>query len=48
MGGLEYFRGIVVDRYYQPVTGSPMFTVDFGGSIGHREIRVMDTVVDER
>jgi hypothetical protein len=25
-----------------------MFTVDFGGSIGHREIRVMDTVVDER
>jgi hypothetical protein len=47
-GDLEFFSGLVVDRYYQEVSGTPMFSVDFGGSIGHREVRVMDSVVEER
>ena len=47
-GDLEFFSGLVVDRYYQKVSGTPMFSVDFGRSIGHREVRVMDNVVDER
>jgi hypothetical protein len=47
-GDLECFSGVVVDRYYQEVSGSPMFSVDFGGSIGHREVRVMDTVLDNK
>lgn len=34
-GDLEYFTGIVVDRYYQEMTGLPMFTVHFSESIGH-------------
>jgi hypothetical protein len=45
-GGLEHFSSHVVDRYYQEVTGFPMFTVDFGGSIGKREVKVCDTIGD--
>jgi hypothetical protein len=46
-GDLDSFTGLVVDRYYQEVTGAPMFTVDFRGSIGKREVKVCDSVVDE-
>jgi hypothetical protein len=42
-GDLHHFKGLVVDCYYQEVTGSPMFSVDFGGSIGTREVRVCDS-----
>jgi hypothetical protein len=45
-GGLQEFSGIVVDRYYQQVTGSPMFSIDFGGSIAQREVKVCDTRLD--
>jgi hypothetical protein len=45
-GGLEYFSGHVVDRYYHDITGFPMFSVDFGGSIGKREVKVCETVDD--
>jgi hypothetical protein len=44
-GDLENFKGVVVDCYYQEISGSPMFTVDFGGSIGKREVRVCGTAV---
>jgi hypothetical protein len=44
---LEYFTGIVADWYYQEVTGLPMFTVDFGGSIGYREVHVCDSLPDD-
>jgi hypothetical protein len=42
-GALEKFSGVVKNRYYQEVHGAPMFTVDFGGGIGRREVRVCDT-----
>lgn len=45
-GGLEYFSSTVVDCYYHDVTGFPMFTVNFGGSIGKREMKVSDTIAD--
>jgi hypothetical protein len=45
-GGLEEFAGLVVDRYYQLVSGSPIFTVDFGGSIGRHEVKVCNTQLD--
>jgi hypothetical protein len=45
-GGLQEFSSIVVDRYYQQVTGSPMFSIDFGGSIAQREVKVCDTRLD--
>ena len=45
-GDLQHFRGLVVDRYYQEVHGQPMFTVDFGGSVGLREVLVTDTELD--
>lgn len=45
-GDLECFGGVVVERYYQEVTGSPMFGVDFGGSIGRREVNVCDSLLD--
>jgi hypothetical protein len=45
-GGLTEFRGLVVDRYYQQITGCSMFSIDFGGSIGQREIKVCDTKPD--
>jgi hypothetical protein len=46
-GGLEHFSGLVVDRYYQEVTGAPMFIVQFGGSVGTCEVKVYDTTLDE-
>jgi hypothetical protein len=42
-GDLEHFTGQVEHRYYHEVTGQPMFSVNFGGSIGVRELRVSDT-----
>ena len=45
-GGLTKFRGLVVNRYYQQVTGCSMFSVDFGRSIGVREVKVCDTKKD--
>ena len=41
--GVEHFTGEVQHRYYHEVHGCPMFTIDFGGSIGVRELRVCDT-----
>jgi hypothetical protein len=41
---LEHFRGVVVDRYYQLVTRSPLFTVDFGGTIRIRKIKIYDSL----
>ena len=38
--GLEHFSGQIMDRYY------PMFTVQFGGSIGLREVKVCDSILD--
>jgi hypothetical protein len=38
MGGLEYFPGEVKDRYYHAIHGAPFFSVNFGGSIGIREV----------
>jgi hypothetical protein len=46
-GNLEHFSGLVVDCYYQEVTRAPMFSVQFGGSVGTREVRVCKTAVDE-
>jgi hypothetical protein len=43
-GDLEHFTGKVQHRYYHEVTGQPMFSVNFGGSIGIRELRVTDTL----
>jgi hypothetical protein len=45
--GLTDFSGLVIDRYYQPVTGSPMFSIDFGRSIGQHEVKVCHTKVDK-
>jgi hypothetical protein len=42
-GDLEHFTSQVEHRYYHKVTGQPMFSVNFGGSIGVRELRVSDT-----
>jgi hypothetical protein len=42
-GNLEHFTGEVQHRYYHEVTGQPMFTVNFGGSIGIKELCVSDT-----
>ena len=44
--GLLHLSGEVQHRYYHEVHGNPMFTVDFGGTIGIRELRVCDTLVD--
>ena len=44
--GLLHFSGEVQHRYYHEVHGNPMFTVDFGDTIGIRELRVCDTSVD--
>jgi hypothetical protein len=46
-GGLQYFRDIVAEHYYQEVTGSPMFSVDFDGTIGRQEVQVCDTLPNE-
>jgi hypothetical protein len=46
-GDLEYFSGFILDHYYQEVTGAPMFSVQFGGSVGTWEVKVCDTVLDE-
>lgn len=45
-GNLSHFRGAVLHRYYHEVHGAPMYTVDFGGSIGICKLRVCDTVAD--
>lgn len=45
-GEIEHFRGLVRHRYYHEVTGAPMYTVDFDGGIGFRELRVCDTTRD--
>lgn len=45
-GDLQKFSGVVRSRYYHPVTNLPMYTVDFGGGIGQRIIRVCDTELD--
>jgi hypothetical protein len=45
-GGLEEFRGLVVERYYQEVSGASMFGIDFGGSIGRRKVKMEVTRVD--
>ena len=41
--GVQHFSGEVQHRYYHEVHGCPMFTVNFGGCIGVRELRVCDT-----
>jgi hypothetical protein len=33
-------------RNYHEVHGQPMFTIDFGGGIGRREVRVHETRLD--
>jgi hypothetical protein len=45
-GDLKKFSGLVCNRYYHEIHGAPMFTVDFGGGIGNREVRVCDTELD--
>ena len=45
--GVQHFSGEVQHRYYHEVHGCPMFTVNFGGCIGVRELRVCDTSVGE-
>jgi hypothetical protein len=45
-GGLTEFRDLIIDRYYQSITGCPMFSIDFGGSIGQQEIKVCNTKPD--
>jgi hypothetical protein len=40
------FLGVVTNRYYHEINGGPMFSVDFGGEIGTREVRVDDSEVD--
>jgi hypothetical protein len=45
-GGLQYFTGAIVDCYYHDVTSFPIFTINFRGSIGKREVKVADTVAD--
>ena len=45
-GDLQKFSGVVMCRYYHPVTRSPMYAVDFRGGIGHRIVRVSDTKLD--
>jgi hypothetical protein len=45
-GGLEMFSGVVTNRYYHETDGGPMFSVDFGGGIGTREVHVGDSEVD--
>jgi hypothetical protein len=44
---VEHFSGLVVDRYYQQVTGAPMFSIQFGRSVETREVKVYDTAPDE-
>ena len=39
-GGIS---GVVISRFYHHVIGTPMFQVNFGGAIGKRPIRVIDT-----
>jgi hypothetical protein len=46
VGNNNGVSGLVVSRSYHHVTGTPMFHVDFGGSIGIRSVRVSDSVVD--
>ncbi|KAG0610844.1 hypothetical protein M758_7G096300 [Ceratodon purpureus] len=46
-GDLRKFSGVVTSRYYHPVTNLPMYTVDFGGGIGQRIVRVCDTELDK-
>ena len=41
--GVQHFSGEVQHRYYHEVHGCPMFTINFGGCIGVRELRVCDT-----
>jgi hypothetical protein len=46
MGRLGEIQWTYNNRYYNELTGSPMFIVDFGGSIGVREVHVYDTELD--
>ena len=45
--GVQHFKGEIKHSYYHEVHGSPMFTVDFIGTIGIRELRVYDTEPEE-
>lgn len=45
-GDIDTFRGIILDRYYHEVHGMPMYTIDFGGGIGHREVLVSTATLD--
>ena len=42
-GDLQHFRSLMVDCYYQEITGSPMLSIDFRGSIGNWEVCAYDT-----
>ena len=46
-GNLEHFNNLVVDRYYQEVTGASIFFLQFGGSIGIWEVKMCNTTSDE-
>ena len=41
-GDLQHLKRLVVDQYYQEITGSPMFNIDFGGIIDFQEVCVCD------
>jgi hypothetical protein len=46
-GDLEHFKGLMVDRYYQEVIRASMFSVQFGRSVGIREVKVCDITSDD-
>ena len=45
--GVQHFSGEVQHMYYHEVHGCPMFTINFGGCIRTRELRVCDTSMGE-
>jgi hypothetical protein len=40
---LQHFSSLMANCYYQEVTSLPIFSIDFGSSIGCREVKVSDT-----
>jgi len=45
--GVAQISGQVLQRYYHEVHGQPMFSLDFGGTIGKREVLVLECVPDD-
>jgi hypothetical protein len=43
-GDLQHFRSLMVDRYYQEITGSPILSIDFRDNIGNWEVCACDTL----